>query len=125
MALLDIFKTNVVPIISINDIALKIPKKILKMSPICSSKLTIFLSAIGCTNAESNLYDMVNTESLIIGIIQIPIIIITPTSPTAFFRTTPHPRTVSTTSPKIFPTTGIAELTITFPCFCCYSIYTA
>ena len=51
----DIFKTNVVPIININDIAHKIPKNILKMSPICSNKLMIFSSAIGCTTVESNL----------------------------------------------------------------------
>ena len=45
---------------------------------------------------------------------QIPTTMITPTKPIAFFRTTPHPKTVSTASPKIFPTTGIAELTIDF-----------
>ena len=52
----------------------------------------------------------------------IPIIITTPIIPTAFFSINPQPKTVSTASPNIFPTTGIAELTITF--FCCYSIYT-
>ena len=39
---------------------------------------------------------------------------ITPTIPTAFFKTIPHPRTVSTASPRILPTTGTAELTIVF-----------
>ena len=47
----------------------------------------------------------------------IPIITIIPTSPTAFFNTIPHPKTVSTASPNIFPTTGIAELTIAFVVF--------
>ena len=37
--------------------------------------------------------------------------------PTAFFNIIPHPRTLSTTSPKIFPTTGTAELTIDFAVF--------
>ena len=45
------------------------------------------------------------------------IIITTPTKPTAFFNIIPHPRTLSTTSPKIFPTTGTAELTIDFAVF--------
>ena len=45
---------------------------------------------------------------------QIPKTIITPTTPTAFLRIIPHPSTVSTASPNIFPTTGIAELTTAF-----------
>lgn len=41
------------------------------------------------------------------GIIQIPITTITPTIPTAFFKMLLQPITVSTASPRIFPTTGI------------------
>ena len=55
MVLLDIFKTSVVPIINIKDIALNIPKNILKISPICSNKLTMSLSATGCITAETSL----------------------------------------------------------------------
>ena len=111
---MDIFKTSVVPIISINDIAHNIAKNILKISPICSRSPTIFLSDIGSTTVANNLYESVNTESFIIGITQIPSTIITPTTPIAFFRIIPQPKTVSTASPNIFPTTGIAELTTAF-----------
>ena len=45
---------------------------------------------------------------------QIPITIMIPITPTAFFKIIPHPKTVSTASPRIFPTTGIAELTTAF-----------
>ncbi len=47
----------------------------------------------------------------------IPIIITTPIIPTAFFNINPQPKTVSTASPNIFPTTGIAELTTALPVF--------
>ena len=50
---------------------------------------------------------MVSTVSFKIGAIQILIMTNTPTIPTAFFKIRLHPRTVSTASPKIFPTTGI------------------
>ena len=50
----------------------------------------------------------------IIGVIHIPITIITPISPIAFFNIIPHPKTVSTASPSILPTIGIAELTTAF-----------
>ena len=53
----------------------------------------------------------------IIGIILILIITITPTTPIAFFKITPHPNTLSTTSPKTFPTTGITLDTIDFAVF--------
>ena len=56
---------------------------------------------------------------------QIPTIINTPTKPTAFFKTIPRPHTVSTASPKIFPTTGIAELTTAFVVLAVIPIYTA
>ena len=72
---------------------------------------------MGWTTVESNLYDTDKTKSFKIGIIQIPITITTPTSPTAFFSTIPQPKTVSTASPNIFPTTGIAELTTAFVVF--------
>ena len=55
--------------------------------------------------------------NLRIGMIQIPITTITPIKPTAFFKRIPAPRTVSTASPRIFPTTGIAELTTAFVVF--------
>ena len=45
---------------------------------------------------------------------QIPITTITPTIPTAFFKIEVHPITVSTASPKIFPTTGIKLETAAF-----------
>lgn len=59
------------------------------------------------------------------GTMQIPKIIITPTSPTAFFKTIPQPRTVSTASPNIFPTTGIAELTTALVVLAVIPVYTA
>ena len=40
--------------------------------------------------------------------------IITPITPIAFFSIIPHPKTVSTASPKIFPTTGIKFDTAAF-----------
>ena len=49
-----------------------------------------------------------------IGKMQIPTTTITPINPIAFFRIIPHPSTVSTASPKIFPTTGTALLTMAF-----------
>ena len=45
---------------------------------------------------------------------QIPIITITPTTPTAFFKIDVQPITVSTASPKILPTTGIKFDTAAF-----------
>ena len=42
-----------------------------------------------------------------IGATQTPIIIITPTIPTAFFKIELHPITVSTASPNIFQKNGI------------------
>lgn len=59
-----------------------------------------------------------------IGTMQIPKMIITPTKPTAFFKITPHPRIVSTASPNIFPTTGIAELTTALVVLAVMPIYT-
>ena len=64
--------------------------------------------------ADITLYAIVNIPNFNIGIIQIPTTIITPIKPTAFFSIIPQPKTVSTASPKIFPTTGTAELTTAF-----------
>ena len=101
--LFDIFRTSAVPIINITDILLNIPKNILNTSPISSNIFVIFLSAIISDTAPNSLYIIVIIASFIIGIIQIPIIIITPIIPTAFFSTTPEPKTVSTASPNILP----------------------
>ena len=57
---------------------------------------------------------MLSVPIFIIGIMQILKITITPTKPTAFFKTTPHPSTLSTTSPRTFPTTGITVETAAF-----------
>lgn len=77
----------------------------------------MFLSAIGSATVANSLYAKDRIVNLIIGIIQIPITITTPKIPTAFFKTTPHPKTVSTASPNILPTTGTAELTTVFAVF--------
>ena len=52
--------------------------------------------------------------SFIIGSITIPIMIIIPTIPVAFFSIVLQPITVSTASPNIFPTTGIKLDTAAF-----------
>lgn len=52
-----------------------------------------------------------------IGITHIPIITITPITPTAFFSIAAHPITASVASPKIFPTTGITVETAAFVVF--------
>lgn len=52
---------------------------------------------------EVSEYIMLKVPSFIIGNKQIPIMIITPTTPTAFFKTTPHPNIASTLSPSILP----------------------
>lgn len=103
---MDIFITNVIPIINITDIDINIASKILNVSPICDNKSTIFASAIGWHRAAVIWYVIVNIASFIIGNTHIPIITITPTVPIAFFSILLHPITVSTASPNIFPTTG-------------------
>lgn len=110
--------------ININEIDANIARNILKTSPTCSNNPTIFLSAIGSLMLANSLYDIVSTANFNIGIIHIPITINTPTSPTAFFKTIPQPKTVSTASPNTFPTIGIAELTIAFVVFAVIPIYT-
>ena len=52
-----------------------------------------------------------------IGKMTIPAMIITPITPTAFFKTLPQPMMLSTESPKIFPTTGIKFETAAFAVF--------
>ena len=101
--LLEIFITNVTPIINKTDTEQSTANINLKIPLISSNNLTILASEIGSIKLDVKEYIMLNIESLIIGKIHIPIIIITPTIPTAFFRITPHPKIASTPSPKIFP----------------------
>ena len=103
--------------ISNTERAHKIPNNNLKVPPISSSSFTIFSSDIGSIIAADKLYTIVNTPNFITGTIHIPIIIIIPTIPTAFFKITPHPRTESTASPNILPTTGIMFDTAAFAVF--------
>ena len=91
------------PIISNTATEQIIANNILNTPLISSSSFTIFLSAIGSTIPEVKAYIILNVASFIIGIIHIPINIITPTIPTAFFKIIPHPNTASTLSPNIFP----------------------
>ncbi len=92
-----------VPIISITETEHKIANNSLKILPNSSNNFTIFSSAKGSIIAEDKLYIIVRIDNLIIGVMHIPIIIITPTTPSAFFSTKPHPKTLSTESPSIFP----------------------
>ena len=92
-----------VPIISITETEHKIANNSLKILPNSSNNFTIFSSAKGSIIAEAKLYIIVRIDNLIIGVMHIPIIIITPTTPSAFFSTKPHPKTLSTESPSIFP----------------------
>ena len=112
--LLEILITNVTPIINNTATEHSIARSNLKIPPISSNKLTIFSSASGWIIADVMLYIIDKVASFIIGIIHIPIIIITPITPIAFFKTSPHPSTVSTESPNIFPTTGIRLDTAAF-----------
>lgn len=103
---LDIFRMIATPIINSADRKNIIPKSILNVPPILLISFTIFLSANGSLIAAVKLYKILNVVNLIIGVAQIPIIIITPTIPTAFFINEVAPKTVSTESPKALPTTG-------------------
>lgn len=69
--------------------------------------VTIFLSAIGSLIAPTKLYSKLVIVNLIIGKAHIPMTIIIPTKPIAFFMSVVAPRTVSTESPNALPTTGI------------------
>ena len=91
------------PTIKSTETEHKIPSNSLNMSPNSSNSFTIFSSAIGSIIAEEKEYIIVSIDNLIIGVIHIPIITITPTTPSAFFNTSPHPKTLSTESPSIFP----------------------
>ena len=102
-----IFTTNVTPITNIIATDINIAKINLYASETFSIRLTIFESATISHTAEVILSDNINTQTLIIGIITIQIIIITPIIPIEFFKILVHPIIVSTESPIIFPTTGI------------------
>ena len=114
MPLLEILIINVIPIISRTETEHKIARSNLKIPPISSSNFTILSSAIGWITLDAMLYIIDKVPNFIIGIIQIPTIATTPTTPTAFLRTSPHPKIVSTESPNIFPTTGIKLDTAAF-----------
>lgn len=101
--LFEILITIATPIKNIAVIRNKIPNKILNVSPICSNSFIIFSSAIGSANAVAILYVMVIRLSFISGTIAILIITNTPTIPTAFFKTTALPNTVSIESPNALP----------------------
>lgn len=113
-----------IPIKNIAVIRNKIPNKILKVSPICSNNFIIFLSAIGSANAVAKLYVIVIKLIFIIGIIAILIITRTPTIPTAFFKTTALPKTVSIESPSALPNYWYKARYCSFSCLCSYTIYT-
>ena len=68
----------VTPIINMVATETKIASKILKLPAICSSTFTIFSSAITSHTAVAKWYDIVSTASFIIGIMHMPITIITP-----------------------------------------------
>lgn len=106
--------TRVSPIISITEIVQTIPRRTLKVSPICPRTETIFLSAIGSERAAARLKETDIIASFIIGIIHIASTTNIPTKPSAFFNILLHPSTASTVSPKILPTTGIALVTTAF-----------
>lgn len=79
--------------------------------------LITLLSATVSPIAAVNLKHIVKTTNFIIGIATIPIIIITPIKPTVFLSIFEQPITVSTVSPKTFPTTGIKFATATLAVF--------
>ncbi len=91
------------PIINNTDTELKTASSNLNIPLISSSNFTIFVSAIGSITLDAIEYITLNVPSFIIGSKHIPIIIITPTIPTAFFKIMPQPKTASTPSPKILP----------------------
>jgi len=82
---LEIFSIIAIPIIKSTDINTIIPKRTLNVPPMFPITFTIFSSANGSLIAATRLYKMLNILSFIIGVIHIPIIIITPIIPTAFF----------------------------------------
>ena len=82
-----------------------------------SINFIIFVSATTADTLEVILKEIVSKEIFIIGINAIPNIIIIPTIPTEFFKIFPHPITVSTVSPIIFPTTGIKFATAALAVF--------
>lgn len=106
--------TKVSPIINITDIVQTIPRRTLKVSPICSKTETIFLSAIGSEIADARLKERDIIASFIIGIKHIESTTNIPTNPIAFFKILLHPSTASTVSPNTLPTTGMALVTTAF-----------
>ena len=112
--MLEIFIHIAKPII--NNTATKniIANNTLKVPPICSNNLTIFLSANGSHIADAKWYVIVNTANLIIGIAQIPRITIMPKIPIEFFNIAVEPITVSTDSPNAFPITGTKVVVAAF-----------
>ena len=63
-----------------------IASNILKVPPICSNTLTIFLSDKVSAIAADSVYNPVSTVNFIIGVIHIPITTIIPTIPMAFLQ---------------------------------------
>lgn len=123
MPLFDIFIHIASPTINRTETKNIIPSIILNVPPICSNKDTIFLSATGSQIAEAKWYIIVRIASFIIGVIQIPIITTIPTIPIEFFSNEVDPSTMSTESPKAFPTTGIKEDAAAFIPFAARPIY--
>ena len=82
---LEILSIIAIPIINNTDINTIIPSKILNVPPTLLITFTIFWSANGSLIAAAKLYKILSIASFIIGATHIPIIIITPTIPTAFF----------------------------------------
>lgn len=101
-------------IIKRNEITNIMPSNILYPSPNVDSSFTIFTSAIGSTMLDINENTIVSIDNFIIGTAHIPTITKVPKIPTAFFSILLAPKTVSTASPKIFPTTGTNVDTVVF-----------
>lgn len=74
-----------IPIIKSTDINIIIPRSTLNVEPTFPMTFTIFSSANGSLIAAIKLYKILSIANFIIGAIHIPIIIITPITPTAFF----------------------------------------
>jgi len=125
MPLLEILITIATPIKNIAVIKNNIPRSTLKVSPICSNNFIIFLSAMGSAKAVAILYVIVIKLILIIGIIEILTITKIPTIPTAFFKTTALPRTVSIESPKALPHYRYETRNRSFSSFSRYTINAA
>ena len=82
---LEIFNMIAIPIIKSTDINIIIPRSTLNVELTFPITFTIFSSANGSLIAAIKLYKILSIANFIIGAIHIPIIIITPITPTAFF----------------------------------------